>query len=58
MDEVERMARAIEGPHFPVPEGSKYTLDELRAHRWAGLTTQKRGERMTQARAALAEVSR
>jgi len=52
--DVERVARAITGPYRPVPEGSPFTLDDIRHRRWRLLTEQERAERMTQARAALA----
>ncbi len=47
------IARAIEGPHRPVPEGSRFTLEELRDVRWNRLTEQERGARLNEAQAVL-----
>ncbi len=54
---VEQVARAIEGPRSPVPASSKFTLEHLRDVRWAQLSRQEQGERLSQARAAIAAIS-
>lgn len=51
---VERMAKAIVGPHNPVPTGSRFSLLDLREVRWSNLTLQDQGYARIQARAALA----
>lgn len=52
--DIEELAMAIEGPHKPVPDGSKYTLAELRVNRWLWLSDAEKAERMAQARSAIA----
>lgn len=52
--DVEELAMAIEGPHKPVPDGSRYTLAELRINRWSWLSDAEKAERKAQARSALA----
>ncbi len=56
-DEVERVAKAIEGPHLPVHVESKFSLEHLREVRWARLSKQEQGGRLSQARAALAALT-
>lgn len=51
---IERVAKAIEGPHLPVPDSSRYTLDELRDVRWRALSRQDQSIRLNEARAAIA----
>ena len=55
-DQVERVARAIEGPHLPVPATCKFSLDELRETRWGMLSRQEQQVRLNEARAAIAAV--
>ena len=50
---VERVARAIVGPHRPVPDGSPYTLDQLRAVRWGQANSTEQQNALNEARAAI-----
>lgn len=53
-DPIEAMAKAFVGPWLPVPENSKFTLDELREVRWQKLTPQERSAHCIAAASALA----
>lgn len=55
---IERCAKAIEGPHCPVPPDIPYTLEELREVRWEACSDQERAVRRTQARAVLEAADR
>lgn len=54
---VEAAAKAILGPHEPVPPGSRYTLEELREARWALAEDHQRKQALWSARAAVAAIS-
>lgn len=54
MNQIEKVARAIIGPHEPVPASSRYTLDELREVRWRQITSDERSMALREAKAALA----
>jgi len=54
LDLETRVAQAINGPYFPLPEGSKPSLDELRQVRWNMLNEAEKGTRKIQARAVIA----
>lgn len=57
MDELrEAMARAIIGPHNPVPENSPYTLEHLREVRWRQSTEAERKRAIWRATAALTAI--
>lgn len=53
MGMVERVARAIVGPHRPVPAGSPYTLERLRDVRWQQANNTERQNALNEARAAI-----
>ncbi len=53
MTMIERVARAIVGPHRPVPDGSPYTLDQLRAVRWGQANSTEQQNALNEARAAI-----
>jgi hypothetical protein len=55
--EVERIAKAINGPHSPVPVSSPYTLEDLRDVRWSQLTAGEKRMRRNEAEAALAALA-
>lgn len=55
MELRERIARAINGPWSPVPEGSKFSLEQLREARWGWLSEQERGARLCEADAVIRE---
>lgn len=50
---IEAMAKAINGPHLPVPATSKFTLDQLRYVRWSALSNSERQSKLNEAKAAL-----
>jgi hypothetical protein len=50
---VLRVAKAINGPHVPVPEGSPRTLEELREVRWGMLSRMEQAARLNEARSAI-----
>jgi len=52
--DVEAVAKAIEGPHCPVPQGAGYTLADLRQRRWNMLLPDEKQARLNEAQAALA----
>lgn len=55
-ESVEDIAMVLAGPHNPVPEGSKFTLAQLREVRWNNhLSKSERGQYLQSARALLAE---
>lgn len=54
MNQIEKVARAIIGPHEPVPASSRYTLDELREVRWRQITSDERSMALREAKAAIA----
>lgn len=51
---IKEVAKAIEGPHKPVPEGSKFSLYHLREVRWSMLSESDKGCRLNEAQSALA----
>lgn len=51
--EILRVAKAIEGPHLPVPDDSPYTLDDLRDQNWRHLTTSEQHARLNEAASVL-----
>lgn len=56
-DMVIRIAKAIIGPHLPVPDGVGYTLEHLREIRWRNHSTEaERRQAICSARAVLAEL--
>lgn len=50
---VEKVAKAINGPFHPVPEGSLFTLDQLRDVRWQQINGAERKLCLASARAAI-----
>ena len=48
-EEVIEVAKAINGPHRELPEGAKYTLSELREHKWAMISKSERATCINQA---------
>lgn len=50
---VEKVAKAIEGPHKAVPADSKYSLEELRDIKWSHLSGQERSVRLNEAKSAI-----
>ena len=51
---IDVVAKAINGPHLPVPDGVGYTLEHLREIRWRNHTTEaERQQARNSARAAL-----
>lgn len=53
-----RVAKAVNGPRKPVPEGCKFTLDQLRDARWSFLSEQERTQLKQDAIAAIEEMQR
>jgi hypothetical protein len=50
LETVPKLARVLAGPNEPLPEGYKYTLDELQEIKWTRiLTEQERGTFLHQA---------
>lgn len=47
------IAKAIVGPHQPVPAGSKFTLEHLRDVRWNMLTDYEQDIRLAEAQAVI-----
>jgi len=51
-DMIEEIAMAINGPYMPLPDNSKYKLEELREIKWINMTTNaERRMRIAQATA-------
>lgn len=53
MTMLERVAMAINGPHYPLHENVAYTLDQLRQRRWAMLTESEQKLKLIEAKAAI-----
>lgn len=53
---VEKVAKAINGPFRPVPEGSPYTLDQLRDIRWQQINEMERKLCLAGAEAAFSTI--
>ncbi|WGG61818.1 hypothetical protein [Brucella intermedia] len=53
---VEKVAKAINGPFHPVPEGSPYTLDQLRDIRWQQINGAERKLCLASAQAAISTI--
>lgn len=53
---VEKVAKAINGPFHPVPEGSLFTLDQLRDVRWQQINGAERNLCLAGAEAAIATI--
>nr|WP_312968072.1 hypothetical protein [Brucella intermedia] len=53
---VEKVAKAINGPFRPVPEGSPYTLDQLRDIRWQQINDVERKLCLASAKAAISTI--
>ncbi len=53
---VEKVAKAINGPFHPTPEGSLFTLDQLRDIRWQQINDAERKLCLSGAKAALSTV--
>lgn len=54
---VEKVAKAINGPFRPMPEGSPYTLDQLRDIRWQQINEAERKLCLAGAEAAISTIS-
>lgn len=54
----EQIARCIIGPREPVPETSKFTLEQLRDVRWDYATKAERGNALWAAEAILREIEK
>lgn len=53
---VEKVAKAINGPFHPVPEGSPYTLDQLRDIRWQQINDVERKLCLSGAKAVISTI--
>ncbi|QIC52859.1 hypothetical protein [Brucella phage EF4] len=53
---VEKVAKAINGPFHPVPEGSLFTLDQLRDVRWQQINDVERSLCLAGAKAAISTI--
>ncbi len=53
---VEKVAKAISGPFHPVPEGSPYTLDQLRDIRWQQINDVERKLCLSGAKAVITTI--
>lgn len=53
---VEKVAKAINGPFHPVPEGSLFTLDQLRDVRWQQINGAERKLCLASAQAAISTI--
>lgn len=53
---VEKVAKAINGPFHPVPEGSLFTLDQLRDVRWQQINGAERNLCLASAQAAISTI--
>lgn len=53
---VEKVAKAINGPFHPVPEGSPYTLDQLRDIRWQQINDVERKLCLSGAKAVITTI--
>lgn len=53
---VEKVAKAINGPFHPVPEGSLFTLDQLRDVRWQQINGVERNLCLASAQAAISTI--
>lgn len=55
-DLVTTLAKAINGPHQPVPPTSRWSLEQLREVLWGRLPRQEQAARCEEARAVLREI--
>lgn len=53
---IEKVAKAINGPFHPVPEGSLFTLDQLRDVRWQQINGAERKLCLAGAEAAISTI--
>ena len=53
---IEKVAKSINGPFHPVPEGSPYTLDQLRDIRWMQVNSVERKLCLAGAEAAISTI--
>ncbi|WP_043062332.1 hypothetical protein [Brucella anthropi] len=53
---IEKVAKAINGPFHPVPEGSLFTLDQLRDIRWQQINGAERNLCLASAQAAISTI--
>ncbi|KAB2728212.1 hypothetical protein [Brucella anthropi] len=53
---VEKVAKAINGPFHPVPEGSLFTLDQLRDVRWQQINGAERNLCLASAQAVISTI--
>ncbi|WP_043062973.1 hypothetical protein [Brucella anthropi] len=53
---IEKVAKAINGPFHPVPEGSLFTLDQLRDVRWQQINGAERNLCLASAQAAISTI--
>ncbi|MCH6203894.1 hypothetical protein L3V16_08560 [Brucella ciceri] len=53
---VEKVAKSINGPFHPVPEGSPYTLDQLRDIQWMQVNAVERKLCLAGANAAISTI--
>lgn len=53
---IEKVAKAINGPFCPVPEGSLFTLDQLRDIRWQQINEMERKLCLAGAEAAISTI--
>ncbi|WP_247997036.1 hypothetical protein [Brucella tritici] len=53
---IEKVAKAINGPFHPVPEGSPYTLDQLRDIQWMQINAVERKLCLASAQAAISTI--
>ncbi|WP_113476180.1 hypothetical protein [Brucella intermedia] len=53
---VEKVAKAINGPFHPLPNGSPYTLDQLRDVRWQQINDVERKLCLSGAKAAISTI--
>jgi len=53
---IEKVAKAINGPFHPTPEGSLFTLDQLRDIRWQQINGAERNLCVAGAKAAISTI--
>ncbi len=53
---IEKVAKSINGPFHPVPEGSPYTLDQLRDIQWMQVNSVERKLCLAGAEAAISTI--
>lgn len=53
---IEKVAKAINGPFRPLPEGSPHTLEQLRDIRWTQINGRERNLCLASAKAAVSTI--